>query len=182
MPQPLAVVVAIHRDHRRPVRVGRSRGAEVVSVSKFVEEGRRSLPSVGAAGGGVETSLSTVHPPHAAAVCRSSLTGASLAASPAAHLQSGRSHWVRVAYGYLEGNSYFDFPISAGRTVDSNAFDNFLEQRGGKPQTEGGGQCPDVRTRPAQPGGVSKNERGRERERARRGATHVLLRLGPSRH
>lgn len=153
-------------------------------VSKFVEEGRRGLPGVGAARGGVEASFGAVHPPHAAALCRRSWYAVtSLGTTTAAHGQLSRSLLGEgVSYGYLEGNTNFDFSFTGGRTIDLNAFENSLERSNGEQQMKRGKQRPVVRAPPAQPRGASESERGRERGRAGRGATHVLLRLGPSRH
>lgn len=81
-----------------------------MSMSKFVEIGRRGLPAVRAAGGRVVAALAAVHPPHAAAECeRCWVTVASLGTSPAAHRQAGGR---LQAYGYLEGNTNFDFSFA----------------------------------------------------------------------
>ncbi|MPC77983.1 hypothetical protein E2C01_072454 [Portunus trituberculatus] len=78
--------MAIHGAHRRSVRIGVPGGAEIVAVPKFVEEGRRGFPSVGAPGGGVEAPFAAVHPPHAASgVTASPRSLASLSTSAATH-------------------------------------------------------------------------------------------------
>lgn len=153
-------------------------------MSKFVEEGRRALPGVGAARGVVKASFAAVYPPHAVVVCRRfEVTEVLLGTSSAGHRQVGKSLLAEgAAYSYLEGNTNFDFSFTGGKTIDLNAFEYSLERSNGEPQTERVEQCPVVLAPPAQPRGVSESERGRERGRAGRGATHVLLRLGPSRH
>lgn len=116
--------------------------------------------------------------------CRkSSITLASLCTSPAAHLQHARS---LPAEGFLtiilKAILILIFHLQEAKWLILMHLKILLRDATMCHERGEMSSVLTVRWCPAQPGDVSESERGRERGRARRGATHVLLRLGPGRH